>query len=70
MQRNADIFILQDRLSSFIFTKIMADKAASGSQLKTLEAGNIYFIYRPKVECESVASIDDVQQFYVILGPH
>lgn len=37
---------------------------------KVLERGNIYFCYTPKVECEEVNGLDDVQQFYFILAPH
>jgi hypothetical protein len=35
-----------------------------------LERGNIYFIYRPRVEETSTAAIEDVQRFFVILSPH
>jgi hypothetical protein len=34
-----------------------------------LERGNIYFVYRPKVEQTSAAGIEDVQRFFVILSP-
>lgn len=39
-------------------------------EIMVLEAGNIYFIYRPKVEQTAVDSIDDVQRFYLVLEPH
>ena len=45
-------------------------KSQSSSELKVLEQGNIYFVYRPKVEQTFVNSLDDVQQFYMILSPH
>jgi hypothetical protein len=35
-----------------------------------LEHGNIYFLYRPRVEHASAAGLDDVQRFFVILSPH
>lgn len=35
-----------------------------------LERGNIYFVYRPRVMDEDVEGWDDVQRFYMILGPH
>jgi hypothetical protein len=34
-----------------------------------LERGDIYFIYRPKVEQTSAAGLEDVQRFFVILSP-
>src|SRR5918994_2874185 len=34
-----------------------------------LERGNIYFVYRPKVEHASAAGLEDIQRFFVILGP-
>jgi hypothetical protein len=34
-----------------------------------LERGNIYFIYRPKVEHTSAAGLQDIQRFFVILSP-
>jgi hypothetical protein len=35
-----------------------------------LERGDIYFIYRPKVERTSAAGLEDVQRFFVILSPY
>jgi hypothetical protein len=32
-----------------------------------LERGDIYFAYRPRVDAKTVASLDDVQRFYLIL---
>ena len=34
-----------------------------------LERGNIYFVYRPKVEHASAAGLEDIQRFFVILSP-
>lgn len=36
---------------------------------ETLEHGNIYFLYRPKVEQEEVRGVEDVQRLYVVLSP-
>jgi hypothetical protein len=35
-----------------------------------LERGNIYFVYRPKVEHTSAKGLEDVQRFFVILSPY
>jgi hypothetical protein len=35
----------------------------------TLERGNIYFFYRPRVEEEAPESIEDVRRFYLLLSP-
>lgn len=35
----------------------------------TLEKGNIYFLYRPRVQEESPDGIEDVERFYVVLSP-
>lgn len=34
-----------------------------------LERGNIYFLYRPKVNEEDPSSLSDVQRFFVVLSP-
>jgi hypothetical protein len=31
-----------------------------------LERGNIYFVYRPKVEHTSAAGLEDIQRFFVL----
>jgi len=36
---------------------------------EVLERGNIYFVYRPKVEHTSATGLEDVQRFFVILSP-
>ena len=37
---------------------------------QVLERGNIYFVYRPRVEETSVSGLEDIQRFFVILSPH
>lgn len=37
---------------------------------ETIEYGNIYFLYRPKVGAEEVQGIEDVQRVYMVLSPH
>lgn len=37
---------------------------------QVLEKGSIYFIYRPKVEQETVKGMEDVQRFYIVLSPY
>jgi hypothetical protein len=44
----------------------MAHKA-EGSGI--LESGNIYFLYRPKVQHEQARKKDDVERFYMVLSP-
>ncbi len=36
---------------------------------EVLERGNIYFVYRPKVEHTAAAGLEDIQRFFVILSP-
>jgi hypothetical protein len=36
---------------------------------QVLERGDIYFVYRPRVEQKSAAGIEDIQRFFVILSP-
>jgi hypothetical protein len=42
----------------------------SQSSPKVLERGNLYFVYRPKVEHETVNSREDIQQVHIIMGSH
>jgi hypothetical protein len=35
-----------------------------------IEQGNVYFLYRPKVETDEVEGLDDVQRLYMVLSPH
>jgi len=37
---------------------------------QVLERGNIYFVYRPRVEETSVSGLEDIQRFFMILSPH
>jgi hypothetical protein len=42
----------------------------SGTRVaEVLERGNIYFVYRPKVEQTSAAGLEDVQRFFLIVSP-
>lgn len=34
-----------------------------------LERGDIFFLYRPKVQTEAVHGLEDVQRFYIVLKP-
>jgi hypothetical protein len=36
---------------------------------KVLEEGDVYFLYRPKVEKTEVRSLSDVERFYLVLHP-
>jgi hypothetical protein len=38
-------------------------------KVETLERGNIYFFYRPKVQEKKPNSPEDIQRFYMILSP-
>lgn len=44
--------------------------AANEQELSTIERGNIYFIYQPKVEQEEAKGLGDLQRFYIVLSPH
>jgi hypothetical protein len=37
---------------------------------EVLERGNIYFVFRPKVEHTSAEGLEDIQRFFVILSPY
>src|SRR5687767_11368039 len=45
-------------------------EVATLNVVDVLERGNIYFIYRPRVEQVTARSVDDIQRFFVILSPH
>jgi len=45
----------------------MAGKGNGGVQ--TLEAGNVYFFYRPRVETEDPETLGDVQRLFLVLAP-
>ena len=38
-------------------------------QRRTLELGNVYFFYRPRIEEDLVEGLEDVQRFYIVLHP-
>jgi hypothetical protein len=44
-------------------------KTAKSSPHEIVEQGNIYFIYRPRVEETHPEGLDDVQQLHVVLAP-
>lgn len=44
--------------------------AKRDEELNTIEGGNIFFVFQPKVEHEEAKSLADVQRFYVVLSPH
>ncbi|MDB9526918.1 hypothetical protein PN498_13040 [Oscillatoria sp. CS-180] len=48
----------------------MADNSTAKKPTGDLEQGNIYFVYLPKVQSETVNALDDVQQLHIILEPH
>lgn len=48
----------------------MPNQTQSSSNLQVLERGNLYFVYRPKVEQKTVDSLDDIQQIHIILDVH
>jgi len=37
---------------------------------KVLERGNIYFLFRPKVDHTSAEGLEDIQRFFLILSPY
>jgi hypothetical protein len=41
----------------------------TSSKTKILEQGDIFFLYRPKVNVQLARGIEDIQRFYVILKP-
>jgi hypothetical protein len=45
------------------------NKKRQKQEVNVLEEGNIYFMYRPRVNEGDVQSIKDVQRFYLVLSP-
>lgn len=45
----------------------MAEQRDNGAEV--LEEGHIYFVFRPRVQEQEPAGIDDVERFYVVLKP-
>jgi len=43
---------------------------AKQTDVETLERGNIYFFYRPRVEQEDPQELGDVQNLYLVFSPH
>lgn len=41
-----------------------------GPTVETLERGNLYFFYRPRVEQEDPGSVEEIQNLYMVLAPH
>ncbi len=41
----------------------------SSENTETLEQGNIYFLYRPRLGIEEPEDLSDIQRFYMILSP-
>jgi hypothetical protein len=39
------------------------------NRTETLERGNVYFLFRPKVEEENPEKLEDVQRMFVVLSP-
>lgn len=48
----------------------MAKQTRGQAEAQILEQGNIYFMYRPRIEHEEAAGADEVQRFYMVLKPH
>ena len=48
----------------------MAQRDTRNRGTEIVEKGDIYFFYRPKVETEEAAGIEDVQRFHLVLRPH
>src|SRR5215469_17549919 len=48
----------------------MARKAdAAADPKKIVEKGDVFFLYRPRIDSDTVRSFEDVQRFYVVLRP-
>lgn len=47
----------------------MPAKTGGRASANTLEAGDIYFAYRPRVQQEEVHGVEDIQRLFVILQP-
>lgn len=46
-----------------------AQRTTNKENVETLERGNIYFLYRPRVEEEEPEGVGDVQRLYMVLSP-
>lgn len=47
----------------------MAKKSSKSSTYEILEQGNIYFVYRPRVQEQNPESLEDVQRLLMVLAP-
>ncbi|MBI5441761.1 MAG: hypothetical protein HY900_11200 [Deltaproteobacteria bacterium] len=47
----------------------MATKGERRAPVRTLESGDIYFLYRPRVGEEDPLGLGDVQRLYMLLSP-
>lgn len=47
----------------------MADKEPTKRNPEKIETGNLYFLYRPKVNEEEPSSANDVQRFHLVMSP-
>jgi hypothetical protein len=45
-------------------------RSSAESAVRVLEQGNIYFLYRPKVNQDAAHDFRDVQRLYIVLKPH
>src|SRR5690625_2011096 len=43
--------------------------SSKDTSVRTLESGDIFFLYRPRVERDEVRGVKDIQRFYVALKP-
>ena len=41
----------------------------SSENIKTLEQGNIYFLYRPRLGIDDPEELRDIQRLYMVLSP-
>ena len=48
----------------------MAAQQSRDHDPEVVEQGDIYFFYRPKVETDQAAGLEDVQRFHIVLRPH
>lgn len=39
-------------------------------KVEVIEGGNVYFVYRPRVDESSPESLDDIQRLYMVMSPH
>lgn len=49
--------------------QLMARRKAD-DEVEAIEKGNVYFLYRPRVETQEAHGPEDVQRLYCVLSPH